>query len=203
MNVQRWMTRTLITCTPEDSLQRAAQLLWENDLGSLPVIDAERRLVGMITDRDLCMASFTRGSSLASHTVGSAMARKLFTLAPKDTLARVHELMRKHQIRRVPVVDAAGVLVGVLTLLDVTRATEALAKRARPKATAELLATLSAIGRSRPLATPKPESTPAKAAAATKTVLAPPRASKKKPAATAARRSGARGATQRAFARAR
>src|SRR5262245_8153870 len=83
MNVQRWMSRTVITCQPQDSLQRAAQLLWDYDLGALPVIDATHKLVGIITDRDLCMAAFTRGSPLATHTVESAMARTVYTLQPK------------------------------------------------------------------------------------------------------------------------
>lgn len=204
MNVQRWMTRTLITCRPADSLQRAAQLLWEHDLGALPVVDGDHKLLGVVTDRDLCMAAFTRGTALSAWTVESAMARRVFSLAPKDSLARAHELMRAHQIRRLPVVDETGVLVGVVTLLDVARAIDSLGRRAQIKAAQELAATIHAIGQIRAVETPSTSATTAATASATTAateapakVLKPQRASKKKPATTSSARSNGKGRGER------
>jgi CBS domain-containing protein len=157
MNVSRWMTRTLVTCTPEQSLADAAALFWQHDIGSAPVVDAERRLLGVITDRDVCMAAFTRGAPLGAHTIESAMARRVYTLAPTDSLAKAHELFRVRQLRRLPVVDAGGVLVGVLTVQDVARRTLDGVGRARRKSAAlELLTTLAEIARPRtPAVAPK------------------------------------------------
>lgn len=146
MNVDRWMTRTVHTCQPTDSLQTAAQLLWQHDLGALPVVDGERRVLGIVTDRDLCMAAFTRGSGLAHHTVESAMARQVTTIGPKESIRRAHELLRDQQLRRLPVVDDAGRLLGVITIQDlVLRSISELPSAKRKSAAAEILQTLGAI----------------------------------------------------------
>lgn len=146
MNVERWMTRTVHTCQPTDTLQTAAQLLWQHDLGSLPVVDADRRVLGVVTDRDLCMAAFTRGSTLAHHTVGSAMARQVTTIGPRDSIRRAHELLRGQQLRRLPVVDAENRLVGVITIQDlVLRSMTELPSTKRKSAASEILQTLGAI----------------------------------------------------------
>ena len=145
MKVQDWLSPAAITCRPEESLQRAAQLLWEHDLGAVPVVDGEQKLLGILTDRDLCMAAFTRGSGLHGHSVASAMSKTVYTLTPKDSLAKAHTLLRTHQIRRAPVVDAQGVLVGVLTLGDLALESAKLGKIKRRKAGIEVAATLAAI----------------------------------------------------------
>ncbi|MBI5362119.1 MAG: CBS domain-containing protein [Planctomycetes bacterium] len=185
MNVSRWMTRTPIACRPEHSLARAAQLLWEHDLGALPVVDAEQKLVGMITDRDLCMASFTRGSGLGEHTVESAMARQVFTLDAKASIKKAHELFRKHQLRRLPVVDAKAGLVGMLTVQDVARKTfDALGKSKRKAAAFEVARTLATIAAPRAPAKNVVTKTVATKAAkpAGNQVLAPTLSTKKAPA---------------------
>jgi CBS domain-containing protein len=106
-------------CTPEDTLARAAQLMWDKDLGCLPVCGPGRRPIAMLTDRDICMATFTQWKHLAEVSVESAMSHTLFTCSPDDELAHAEEIMRRHQVRRLPVVDAHGVLVGLLSLGDV------------------------------------------------------------------------------------
>lgn len=205
MNVARWMTRTPITCRPEHSLARAAQLLWENDLGALPVVDAEQKLVGMITDRDLCMASFTRGCSLGDHTVESAMARQVYTLDIKASIKKAHELFRKHQLRRLPVVDAKAALVGMLTVQDVARRTfDALGKSKRKSAAFEVARTLASIAAPRPPAQPaatKPATTKTPKPAGIQ-VLAPVLSTKKAPAKVVAPRATKR-STRRPLAKSR
>lgn len=108
-------------CAPEDTLARAAQLMWEKDLGCLPVCAPDRRAVAMLTDRDISMAAFVQWKHLAETTVESAMSRSLFTCSPDDELSQAEDVMRKHQIRRLPVVDAEGTLVGLLSLGDIAR----------------------------------------------------------------------------------
>jgi CBS domain-containing protein len=121
MYVEKLMTTEVKTCSPDDTLQRPAQLMWENDCGFLPVVDSEERVVGVITDRDICMAAYTRGVPLGGASVASAMSSEVNSCSPHATLAYVEELMRTHRIRRIPVVDALGRLVGIITLTDLAR----------------------------------------------------------------------------------
>jgi CBS domain-containing protein len=115
------MRTRVYVCTPEDTLARAAQLMWEKDLGCLPVCGPGRKAVAMLTDRDISMAAFVQWKHLAEISVESAMSRGLYTCSPDDELARAEDIMRQFQIRRLPVVDAEGTLVGLLSLGDVAR----------------------------------------------------------------------------------
>ena len=64
MKVGDLMTKDVKACSQHDSLNRAAQLMWENDCGSVPVVDSDSKVVGMLTDRDICMAAYTKGIAL-------------------------------------------------------------------------------------------------------------------------------------------
>jgi CBS domain-containing protein len=121
MKVQDLMTRNVKKCGPNDTLEQAARSMWEADLGCLPVVDEEGTPVGIITDRDVCMAAYTQGGALRDARVSSAMSRKLITCRPDSSIADVEELMRSAQIRRIPVVDFMGLLVGMVTLADLAR----------------------------------------------------------------------------------
>jgi CBS domain-containing protein len=150
MNVGQLMTQNVRACHPDDTLNTAAQIMWDNDCGCVPVVDADRRVVGMLTDRDICMAAYTQGGSLRMLRVSSAMSEKVYSCKPEDTLAAAEELMREKMIRRLPVTDAQGHLVGIISLNDVAR--EAEGERARPRkdVTAdEVGLTLAAICRPR------------------------------------------------------
>jgi CBS domain-containing protein len=108
-------------CSPDDTLARAAQLMWEKDLGCLPVCGPGRKVVAMLTDRDISMAAFVQWKHLAETTVESAMSRGIHTCSPDDEISRAEDIMRQHQVRRLPVVDAEGALVGLLSLGDIAR----------------------------------------------------------------------------------
>jgi len=116
------MARDLATCRPEDRLERAVQLMWDRDIGCVLVTDRDGKLVGIVTDRDACMAAYTQGLPLAGAVVSSAMARCVWTCSPTSAARDVEQIMRRHQIRRVPVVDASGRPVGIVTLNDLARA---------------------------------------------------------------------------------
>jgi len=121
MKVQDWMTRDVATCVVDDSLNRAAQLMWDGDFGVVPVVGPEGSIVGMITDRDVCMAAYTRGRPLAEIRVEHAMAKHIATCSPDSTIDTALSLMKEARVRRLPVVDHHGRLVGVLSLNDLAR----------------------------------------------------------------------------------
>jgi CBS domain-containing protein len=112
------MVRNPHTCSPDDSLNTAAELMWEHDCGCLPVVDANSKVVGMITDRDICMAAYTQGVPLGASTVATAMSRDVCACTPADSVDEAEEAMEERQVRRIPVVDAAGVLLGIVSLAD-------------------------------------------------------------------------------------
>jgi CBS domain-containing protein len=115
------MRTRVYVCTPDDTLARAAQLMWEKDLGCLPVCGPGRKVIGMVTDRDISMAAFMQWKHLAEASVESAMSSGVHTCGPDDELAQAEDIMRRNQVRRLPVVDQRGVLVGLLSLGDVAR----------------------------------------------------------------------------------
>jgi CBS domain-containing protein len=108
------------SCRPGDMLNEAARLMWELDCGAVPVVNEAEHLVGIITDRDICMAAYTRGQPLAALSVENAMSRHVSAVSPKDSLESITVLMRQKQIRRIPVVDN-GRLVGIVTLADIAQ----------------------------------------------------------------------------------
>jgi CBS domain-containing protein len=118
VKIEDIMTRNVRGCSPEDSLGVAAQIMWENDCGAVPVIDSAGRIVGIITDRDICMASHLQGGTLRDSTVASCMARDVKCCAPTDTPATVQALMQQNKIRRVPVIDRERRLIGMIALSD-------------------------------------------------------------------------------------
>jgi CBS domain-containing protein len=148
MRVEELMTKSPRTCRPEDSLSQAARIMWEADCGAVPVVssDGEGRVVGIITDRDVCMAAYTRGLPLAQMRVSEAMAREPRCCKASDTPFEAEASMRSAQVRRLPVVDESGHLVGLLSLADLAReaARERGAKRAAISE-AEVGDTLAAI----------------------------------------------------------
>jgi CBS domain-containing protein len=96
--------------------------MWEHDCGCLPVVDDNGDVVGMITDRDACIAAYTRGLALSAVSVGSAMSKSLYSCTPDAKISEIERLMRLHQVRRLPVVDVFGTLVGIVTVSDLARA---------------------------------------------------------------------------------
>lgn len=123
MRVEQIMTKQVSCCSPDQTLAQAAQLMWDHDCGSLPVCtgNGASRVVGVITDRDICMSALFKGKPLHELRVSDAMSRQLHTCRPEDSLADVEKKMREAQIRRLPVVDEQGALVGMISLADLAR----------------------------------------------------------------------------------
>ncbi len=133
MLVENLMTRRSQACQPGDSLADAARLMWEHDCGCIPVCsgDGAHRVIGMITDRDICMDALFQGKALNDLRVSDAMSKSLTTCRPSDSFAQAERIMREARVRRLPVVNADGALLGMLSLADLAR--EAVRERVLPR----------------------------------------------------------------------
>jgi len=149
MKVEALMTRIVTTCRPEDTLERVARSMWDADCGCVPVVQANGEaptLVGMITDRDICMAAYTQGRPLSEIHVSTAMSRELCTCSPRDTIQQALKILQTKQLHRLPVLDDHGQLVGVIGLADIVReATHEGARASRADMAEAIAKTLGAI----------------------------------------------------------
>ena len=122
MKVQEVMSRNVRTCRPESNLAEAVRHMWEADCGALPVVSNDSHVVGMITDRDICIAVATKGRTADRIAVREVAANHIVhtCLAGDDTAAAL-KTMQAHKIRRLPVVDGHGHLQGIVSLNDIVR----------------------------------------------------------------------------------
>ena len=144
MKVHELMSHPALTCLPEDSLEKAARLLWERDCGMLPVVDTDGRLRATITDRDICMGAYTRGRALGDMKVADSMSRAPLSCRTDDEIVVAAQKMSEHAVRRLPVVDREGQIRGMLCLSDLARAAER-----DEGAAGQALRVLRAVSRSR------------------------------------------------------
>jgi CBS domain-containing protein len=141
MKVEDVMTKNIWTCRAGEAMSCAAWLMWEHDIGAVPVVGEDHKLVGIVTDRDLCMAAYFTGQAMSAVPVAHAMSKVVFTVEPGQDLEAAEKLMDEKQIRRLPVLDADEAVVGMITLGDLARAS-----KARRQVTAsEVSATLAAV----------------------------------------------------------
>ena len=104
------------------SANDAARLMWDKDIGSVPVVDEHGKLIGIVTDRDIAMATYLRGETPRNIPVRSLMTTEIISAHADDSIHDVSTLMSRRQVRRVPIVDDAGVLVGIVALNDLALA---------------------------------------------------------------------------------
>jgi CBS domain-containing protein len=117
------MTACPACCTPSTSLTDVARLMVENDCGEIPVVEdmESRKLAGVITDRDIATRIVAAGRNSAEAAALDCMTSPAVSVQADTSLQACCELMETHQIRRVPVVDEAGGVVGIVSLADVVR----------------------------------------------------------------------------------
>ena len=120
MRVKELMTRDAKACDLNASLTEAAETMWENDCGALPVLKDGKELVGLITDRDICMAVAMRDHNPSGISVEEILPGVIYSVTPNDDVHKALEMMREHRVRRLPVVDADGEFKGILSMNDVT-----------------------------------------------------------------------------------
>lgn len=122
MKVRDLMSSPAHVCNAGDSLENAARVLWEHDVGVLPVVDEDGRVRATITDRDICMAAWTQGACLRDIRVSSSMSQQAVTCRADEDVSAASQRMAQSAVRRLPVVDESGKVVGVLSLGDLARA---------------------------------------------------------------------------------
>ena len=118
MKVHELMRGGVETVQGEDSLASAAKIMWERDCGAVPVVDAQGKLSGIVTDRDACIAAYTQGRALDQIRVLVAAAKLVFAVRPEDSIEMAEDVMRRMRVRRLPVVDGSSRVVGLLSLAD-------------------------------------------------------------------------------------
>ena len=117
-SIQEVMTANPRTVQPSTPVAEAARLMSSEDIGALPIVEGDR-LTGMITDRDITIRAVAQGKDPQSTTVGEIASRDVVTIDPQQTLDEAARLMAQHQLRRLPVVEEDGRLVGILAQADI------------------------------------------------------------------------------------
>jgi CBS-domain-containing membrane protein len=144
MKVKDLQTSDVRACSPDTNLATAAQIMWDCDCGAVPVVDEARTLIGMLTDRDICIATATRSAAPADLAVRDVMSRgQMYSCRPEDDVRTVLATMGTHRVRRLPVVDRQNKLIGIVSLTDLVRRADYRAGAGVPAA--ELLDAMQSI----------------------------------------------------------
>jgi CBS domain-containing protein len=133
------MTSKPACCLPNDTVAKSAQLMKQEDVGSIPVVESEQntKLLGIVTDRDLALKIVAEGRDGQSTKVDAVMTRNVVTCRADDDLQKALDAMATHQLRRIPIVDGENKVVGIISQADVaTRANQ-------PEKTAEVVKEIS------------------------------------------------------------
>jgi CBS domain-containing protein len=120
MKCEQIMKRAVECVSPDDTVQTAAERMRDENLGFLPVCDADGRVIGTVTDRDLAIRVLAEGGS-ASTAVNDVLTREVIACRPEDDLREAEELMSKRRKSRVMCLDTRGRLVGVISLSDIAQ----------------------------------------------------------------------------------
>jgi len=133
------MTKNPVCCLPNDMVAKAAELMKSGNIGSIPVIENEqtRKLVGIVTDRDLALKIVAEGLDAKSTKVEAVMTRKVVTCLAGDDLQKALDAMAEHQLRRIPVVDNDNKILGIIAQADVATRVD------QPEKTAEMVKEIS------------------------------------------------------------
>jgi CBS domain-containing protein len=135
------MTREPASCQPTDSLVRVAQIMKSHDVGSVPIVDGpSRKLVGMVTDRDIAIKAVATGRSCETATVRDVMSTDVVTCREDEDIEVAVTRMAERQVRRIPVADKNGVLAGIISQADIATRVQ------RDKTTGELVEAISEPG---------------------------------------------------------
>lgn len=119
MDVTSVMTQNPACCKADTPLQQVAQLMVDNDCGEIPVVDASRRPIGVVTDRDIAVRIVATGREVNSAKASDCMSTPVVSVDTKASLADCLDVMESKRIRRVPVIDESGTLVGIVAQADI------------------------------------------------------------------------------------
>ena len=124
MKVKDLMTKDVKSCSEDTDLATVVKMMWDGDCGIVPVVDDDRHVIGVITDRDICIAAATRALDPASISVREVMSRDVATCAEDADPRSALEGLKNRRIRRLPVINRQNRLVGILSLNDLVTRTE-------------------------------------------------------------------------------
>lgn len=121
------MTRDPACCTADESVVECAQMMETEDVGLIPVVESldTKKLIGVVTDRDLCLDVIAAGRDPNGCVVEDCMSDEVYTVRDNDDIAQALSLMKEHQVRRLPVVDEQGACIGIVSQADLSRAVPA------------------------------------------------------------------------------
>jgi CBS domain-containing protein len=138
MKVREIMTADPVCCVPTDTAQRVAQLLRDDDIGSVPIVGDQEshKLVGMITDRDLCCSVLADGLDPKTTTVASFMSAEPVSCRDGENVEHCERAMQEHQVRRMPIVDGENCVIGIVSQAD-------LALKCKPEEVSKTVAEIS------------------------------------------------------------
>lgn len=119
MKVLDIMTHTAICCGPETNVAAAVEMMWNRNCGMLPVVDADGKLAGIVTDRDICVALGTRNQLAGSVPVRDVATKNVYACGPDEEIHVALQTMAENKVHRLPVVDQEGRVQGVLSMDDI------------------------------------------------------------------------------------
>lgn len=125
MKVTEVMTKDVQSCSPDTNLAAAAIQMWDADCGVLPVVNDDGRVIGMITDRDICIAAATNHQDIASIKVGEVTTGEVQSCSPETNVRDALKIFDQARVRRLPVLDEDNRLQGILSLNDIVLRTMA------------------------------------------------------------------------------
>lgn len=124
MKIKKLMSKPVGFCRPDDDLAKAVGIMWEKDCGVVPVVDGKKKVIGMVTDRDVAVSVFLQNRPPSEIRAGEVTGGKVIACAPGDRAEKALKLMRKNRVKRLPVVDKKGALAGIVSLSDILLAAE-------------------------------------------------------------------------------
>jgi CBS domain-containing protein len=121
MKASRVMSIPVWSCAPETNLSCVVQTMWKHDCGIVPVVDDNGRAIGIVTDRDICIALGTRNQPASTVSAREVMSQSVVGCAPDDDCFTVLQLMERQRVRRLPVLGTGDVLLGIVSLDDIVK----------------------------------------------------------------------------------
>jgi CBS domain-containing protein len=133
------MTKQPTCCLISDPVSRAAQIMKDEDVGSVPIVEDEagKRLVGILTDRDIVIQIVAAGKNCGDVRIEEVMSRNPITCKPEEDIENAMDRMSQHQIRRIPIVDGRSRIVGIISQADLATRMD------RPEKTEKVLENIS------------------------------------------------------------
>ena len=147
MQVKEVMTSNPRSCSPDSNLAAVTKALWDGDCGTIPVTDGSGKVLGLITDRDICVALGTRNVPAAELRARDVMSREVYSCQVTEDVRTALAMMTSRRVRRLPVVDAKGKLAGLISMNDIVLA---VGQRPKELSADDVVSTLQAICAHRP-----------------------------------------------------